>query len=541
MVINNIRQNQKLIVLIQVVIFVAFCLRRVQNLIPFYVNNTDPAYEYLINGMNLIYGVTPGHADHPGSTVQWALSITHRFHFFWAGKSSNMIADFVESPENYAVTFSIFSVTAHAIIIYAIALKLYKVFKNVFYLLYPSIFTIIGFKYFDQLIGVKPENFLIMSSGLLVYSLLHLELKDDHINRLKPIIYGILLGIGVSTKVTFLLFFPIILLVRGIKKKIIFGIIFILTLLIINIKLYGTFSYKWFINIIFNGGRHGQDRSKSFSQVGSDLIEIIIFSYPSILISIILSLVLIIASKKNKSYSRNEIRIIKINYLFVFLGLLLVIKESLDRDFVLLIPFLALLLNLHISMLLKVVSQVNFLRKQRNLKFLSFVLFFANFLIITITLFILRSTLTISESKLNDSGITILEEFHKLNSEKGNIVITDYDTPTQFAALQFGNVMYGESVIKQEVDLKYPTSLHLVGSIALNGKGEPIGCQLFPQFISEGRKIFIFVKSLNETRERLNSSIHGYQFQFSDDSYEFEEAGLGWSVAEIVEAKCSNR
>jgi hypothetical protein len=213
--------------------------------VPFYFKDSDPAYEYLINGINLIYGVAPGHADHPGSTVQLTLSLTHRIYFALAGKSMNIKSDFVEFPEQYALTFSIFSILLHAITIYFITMKLYRIFQNILYLFFPSIFIIVGFNYFDQLTGIKPENFLILASGLLVYSLLYFELKDEPKNRLKPIIYGIILGIGVSTKVTFLLFTPVFFLVKGIKEKIIFSFTFSLTLLILNIHLYGIFSCKY--------------------------------------------------------------------------------------------------------------------------------------------------------------------------------------------------------------------------------------------------------------------------------------------------------
>ncbi len=480
--------------------------------------------------------MAPGHADHPGSTVQWTLSLTHRIYFALAGKSMDIKSDFVEFPENYALTFSIFSLLLHAIIIFFITIKLYKIFQNILYLFFPSIFIMVGFKYFDQLIGIKPENFLILVSGLVVYSLLYFELKDEQKNRLKTIIYGIILGIGLSTKITFLLFTPVFFLVKGIKEKIIFSFTLILTLIILNIHLYGTFSYKWFVNIIFNGGRHGQERNKNFLSILYDLRDIAVFYYPSILFLIILSLILIVLHKKYKIVNMDEVKIIKINYLFVFLGLLLVVKESYARDFVIIIPFVSLLITVHISTILK----MSFMKKTSQLTFTRILLPVITMVLMTFVLINTTNIITKNKTYALEGGRTVYEDFHKLNSGKGHIVITDYDTPTQFAALQFGNVMYGESVIKEEVDKKYPTSLYIISDTVFNGKGEKIGCQLFSQFKNENRKIFIFVISLDEARSRLNSSVHGYDFVFSKNSLELKESGLGWKIYEIVSAGCTN-
>ncbi len=529
------RTNQIYIVLIQIFIFIALGVRTLQNIVPFYFKYSDPAYEYLINGINLIYGMTPGHADHPGSTIQWTLSLTHRIYFALAGKSTDIKSDFVEYPENYALTFSIFSLLLHAIIVSLITLQLYKRFQNILYLFFPSIFIIVGFKYFDQLIGIKPENFLILTSGLLVYGLLYFELKEEQKNRLKPILYGIILGIGVSTKVTFLLFTPIFFLVKGIKERIIFSLTFILTLLVLNINLYGTFSYKWFLNIIFKGGRHGQEGNKNFLKIINDLRDIVLFSYPSISFLIILSFILIVLHKKYKIINVNEVKIIKVNYLFVFLGLLLVVKESFDRDFVIIIPFISLLLTVHISTILKMF----FMKKTSQLTFARILSPVITIVLMTFALINTMNILTKSETYALQGGRTVFENFQKLNSKEGHIVITDYDTPTQFAALQFGNVMYGESAVKEEVDRKYPTSLHIIADTVLNGKGEKIGCQLFSQFKLENRKIFIFVRSPDEAKSRLNSSAHGYAFVFSNDFLEFKASGLDWKIFEIVSAECT--
>jgi hypothetical protein len=180
------------------------------------------------------------------------------------------------------------------------------------------------------------------------------------------------------------------------------------------------------------------------------------------------------------------------------------------------------------------------MKKNPHFTFASILLPLITIVLVTIAFINTITIFTKNETYAFEGGRTVFEDFQKLNSEKGHIVITDYDTPTQFAALQFGNVMYGESAVREEVDKKYPTSLHIIADTVLNGKGEKIGCQLFSQFKIENRKIFIFVRSPDEARSRLNSSVHGYNFVFSNNFLEFRESGLDWKIFEIVSAECTN-
>ena len=77
----------RFLIIVQISIYISYSLKSLGDLLPFYFTNTDPAYEYLINGVNLNYGVPPGHADHPGSTVQWLVFLTNKiFENFSVGR-----------------------------------------------------------------------------------------------------------------------------------------------------------------------------------------------------------------------------------------------------------------------------------------------------------------------------------------------------------------------------------------------------------------------------------------------------------------------
>ena len=218
-------------------------------------------------------------------------------------------------------------------------------------------------------------------------------------------------------------------------------------------------------------------------------------------------------------------------------GLLLVIKESLPRDFVIMIPLIAFVLIIQLGALLHIKYFKNIWGNIRLLPYMSLTLLIS---FVSISLLILNTYNRLFNNDLsreyNDKYL--FEEFQISKSLEGHIVITDYDAPTKYAALQFGNVLYGESSVKIEVDDKYPTSLHIVGTNIYNGKNEKIGCQLFPRFLAEGRKIYVFGRSLQELESRIQSSEHAFDWSFSDNLIESKDLDLDWKIFEVTIAKC---
>ena len=524
-------------ILFQTCIFVYICLKSLQENSPFFYKNTDPAYEYLINGINLIYGMTPGHADHPGSTLQWALSLTHRIYYYTSGVNTNLKIDFVNEPEMYALTFSIISIIFHAFIIYLTTHKLYQIYRRIIYLFYPTIFMIVAYEYFDQLIGVKPENFLIMTAGLMIYGMIVFENKNQEKNTAKAVFYGLILAVGISTKLTFLPFLLLLFFIRSNFGKLLSVITMMATLLVLNIKLYGTFRLSWFTNIIFNGGRYGENRSKPFIDIISDFGNIVLLKYPGVTISIVLTIIIFSRSNYKRKLVESEIRLIFYSSLLMIFGLLLVIKESLPRDFVIIIPLIAFVLIIQLGALVHIKYFKNIWGNIRLLPYMSLTLFIS---LIFISVIILNTYNKLFNSEINSDNNEkyLFEEFHISKSLEGHVVITDYDAPTQYAALQFGNVLYGESSVKLEVDDKYPTSLHIVGTNIYNGKNEKIGCQFFPRFLAEGRKIYVFSRSLQDMELRIKSSEHAFDWSFSDKFIEYKDLDLDWKIFEVTIAKC---
>jgi len=536
--------NRKLVhflILIQILIYISYCLKSLGELLPFYFANTDPAYEYLINGVNLNYGVPPGHADHPGSTVQWLLFLTNKSYLFITARNIELKVDFVNRPEHYAIFFSLVTILLQSLVIYFLTNRLVTVYKKNIFIFYPTIFILISYPFVDQIVGIKPESLLIIATSLLVLVILHIfESQQSKISIISLVTLGAIFAFGVSTKLTFILFAGIFLFIKNITNKIIFVISTLIIAFIINIKLIGVFSYTWFINIIFNGGRYGQDRSKDYLNILSTFKDLVLQQYQVIGIILILSIYL--ATNRQGRQNLIQIKGLKVFSLLVTCGLVLIVKESLPRDFLFLTPILAVIILILIASTPSITS-IKIYEKYEKKIIVGITIIY---MISEIALLISSELKYINNIFSNQKNEEInVSQNHKLYENKvtdilsnGEIVITDYDAPTQFAALQFGNVMYGESSVRNEIDQAYPTSLHVVGDNIYNGKSEIIGCQLFSNFENEGRSVYLLTRSRSEFISRINSSKHGYDWELSENYIQYKETGLDWKIFEVLNTKC---
>ena len=536
-----IDKKLKLIVIIQVICSLTFSILTLVNILPFYFTNTDPTYEYLVNGMNLNYGVTPGHADHPGSTLQWLLAMTNRSYFNLFQVQENMKLDFVFQPENYAVFYSIIAMVCYSIIQYQLTIKLVFQQQKRIFQFYPLFLLIISYPYLEEIIAVKPENLMIQISSILIIAILIYE--TDTIKKFtsnKSYIYGILLAVGISTKFTFLILVPMILFIPTIRNKIKFLITTLIVLFTLNIKLLGTFSITWFLYIIVNGGRYGEVRQKNIEKTIYSFFDLIFIKFPVIAIVFALIIINFQNWKNIVIYLRHQ-RIFGILLSLASFSLILVVKEWLPRDFIFMVP-------VYTTILIYMVSKFMESQKSQIFKRITDILV-SNQMKITILvvgLFTLDNSAkiidTIRAKEINDVN-TQNEHFFFEKSitdliSKGNIVVSDYNAPIQYAALQFGNAMYGLSVVSDEVDRYYPTSLQFIGSSIYNGKSEIIGCQFFPSFLLEDRGIFLLIRSKKELETRLDESPHGYKWTLSERYVENPRTGLDWKIYQVIKADC---
>lgn len=73
----------------------------------YYLYNSDPSYEYLINSLNLAqlkgYGV--GHIDHPGTSVQVIGAFVLKFYYISFNENADIVTHVITNPEMYLAIF----------------------------------------------------------------------------------------------------------------------------------------------------------------------------------------------------------------------------------------------------------------------------------------------------------------------------------------------------------------------------------------------------------------------------------------------------
>ena len=201
-----------------------------QDMLPAFMGyfDYDPAYVYLVNGLDILTGHSPGHVDHPGTPLQLFCSIF--IILTWASirfidlTSQGLAASVFENPELYIAVIS------HALLllnVWALAFagqRIHRATGSLFLMLIiqstPFIFT--PYLYSALLLRMSylaPEALLLFSSNVLIGILAkdffqpvsqHTIIKIDY----TALLAGAICGFAIAVKVTFL---PVVLLLAVLR------------------------------------------------------------------------------------------------------------------------------------------------------------------------------------------------------------------------------------------------------------------------------------------------------------------------------------
>lgn len=174
---------------------------------PFYgTYRFDPNYAYLFNGLGLLHGVTPGHIDHPGTTVQElaAITILLKWSIVTLGGIKQSITDSVlSSPEQYlsAINFVLLILDAAAVGL-AVWVFIKRTGRVWLSLLTPAL-MMCSPSVLESLAAVKPEPLMIALAIPVVLLALPIIQLDRRAQFGRAALLGVVLGAGIVTKITF--------------------------------------------------------------------------------------------------------------------------------------------------------------------------------------------------------------------------------------------------------------------------------------------------------------------------------------------------
>ena len=166
--------------------------------------NMDPEYTYLINSLNFAEGLPIGHMDHPGTTLQIAGTwIMKSFHFF--RDASPLAEDVLKNPEVYLGLMNRIFLGLTTVLMFLVGwLGFRKLGDKKFALLLQSS------PFFSTTIPLSagrmnPESFLLWISFAIVLVIVYFRTTAPQAcYKGYVVLFAVLCGLGVATKVTFL-------------------------------------------------------------------------------------------------------------------------------------------------------------------------------------------------------------------------------------------------------------------------------------------------------------------------------------------------
>ncbi|HRA99894.1 MAG TPA: hypothetical protein PK294_05595 [Ignavibacteria bacterium] len=259
----------------------------------------DPSYVYLLNSLNLSqmsgYGV--GHIDHPGTTLQIIGAIVIKCFYVIQGQSVDIVHDVISRPEFYLGRINSVIVVMISAALYILGITVYKISGNIYSALFLQLTPLCSATIYYDLTNVNPEILLIFSTLLLIAFIIFYLNKDekDKNNSFKlTIVFGIIFGFGLVTKISF---FPVLLIPLFLIKRISYKFYFLaITAIVFCLLLTPVISFDqifkfaaWIKSITTNSGLYGMgnpeiiDTSSFFGNLKKILINELMFTISYVL------------------------------------------------------------------------------------------------------------------------------------------------------------------------------------------------------------------------------------------------------------------
>ena len=405
----------------------------------------DPESAYLMNGMNIAMGKAVGHYDNPGTTVQIysavIITVTHFLRF----SDFDLQTDVLLHSEYFIEVLRKSLIVLNACIMFLLGLVTLSLLRNFWAGLLLQVAPFLSVTLMEELFTkVAPEPFLFASVSILIMLLLKYYTSQDQEKNKYPLLFGLLAGFGLATKMTFLplLIIPLIVLVEK-RSKWIYTISVIPSFVFFTLPAVTGYMHmaKWFLNMGTHTGTYGQgkagiiDPSVYLSSLASIIINNKELTAVTILAVIALIYVVIKYRKFKIKESKKEFNILLALVVAQLGSILLVAKHYHSNHYLFpalsltgfVLVFIYLLINRHIK------------ENNRNIYNLSFP--------ILVTLIISISSLNIPYLALAYDGYLMSnqstdETFARLEHDyKGFVKVYYYPASFNvYSSLKWGNV-----------------------------------------------------------------------------------------------------
>lgn len=231
----------------------------------------DPAYQYLFAAVDILQGHAPAHTDHPGTPLQSLIALT--ILAVWAvsrltGMTNlGVFESVLASPERYMAAVSVILLLLGAVAAYFLGRRVLQAtgsrIAGVSCQLTALMFAIVS----PYIVYPTPEAALLCVSVTLMGMLAPAMLGHQGSASVRDAIFaGVLCGLGVAVKVTFVPVVAMLLVLRSVRLIAIALVAMIVAwfvgVLPILSRLPAMFS--WFRNVMTHSGLHGLGEKAAF-------------------------------------------------------------------------------------------------------------------------------------------------------------------------------------------------------------------------------------------------------------------------------------
>ncbi len=246
---------------------------------PIYANawfyGQDPAYQYLFAGVDILQGNAPAHNDHPGTPLQTLIAVTIAVVWFVqhsVGMTPHeMFVSVLATPETYLLSVSAIVILLNTFAIFFLGRQMFQATKSLLAAwicqLTPLLFGLVS----PNLLYPSPESLLWCLSlclfAVLTPSLVGDRLKAGPVKSKVALLAGVLCGMGLAVKVTFL---PLVglLIVLGSWRLIALSFAALMFSWFVGVlpiyKRLGAM-FEWFYKVFSHSGLHGAGQNTMFN------------------------------------------------------------------------------------------------------------------------------------------------------------------------------------------------------------------------------------------------------------------------------------
>lgn len=241
--------------------FYSYSLRSVEG--PYYNGLADPSYVYMINSLSLaqMNGSAIGHADHPGTPLQAAGAVVIRIFHLFSHEKHDLVEDVLYRPEVYMNAINYTLILFNSLGLFLMGLIIVSVKKNIFIGLFFQTIPFVSINIAEVFSLVKTETFVFFFAAILISIMFKLVYDPPERINYYVIFTGILCGLILATKISFmcLLLLPLIIL-PGLRNKIVFLSITGMSFIVFVLPAISNIDYfiNWVMRLIFNDGRYGK-------------------------------------------------------------------------------------------------------------------------------------------------------------------------------------------------------------------------------------------------------------------------------------------